>query len=84
MDRNLPSLSWWHILLRWPSAKEAVDEVLGDQDVLGEVEKRPGGDGEGGLGPVQGPGRPGHGLCWYPVSQVQEETKLEYKNSTIM
>ena len=55
------------------SATQVADEVSGDQDVLGETPPA-GHHHPGGLAgqAVQGPGGPGHGLCWDPLTCLQE------------
>lgn len=55
------------------SATQVADEVSGDQDVLGEAPPA-GPHHPGGLAgkAVQGPGGPSHGLCWDPLTCLQE------------
>ena len=67
IPRNLPPLPRRHVLQCWPGSAEVVDEIPGDQDVLGQT---PPAAQPGGLAghEVQGPGGPRHGLCRHPLT----------------
>ena len=64
LNRHITPLPRRHILLCWPGTEEALDEVSRDQDVPGEAEAGARPCAAPGVGAVQGPGRPHHGLHW--------------------
>ena len=85
VSRNLPPLPWRHVLQCWPSAAEVTDEISRDQDVLGQTPPaaRPGQPGGLAGPPVQGAGRPGHGLCRDHLPASQETSAATTINGNI-